>query len=198
MADPSSMDVDASTSSLPAEIISTSAIVSEMAEPSTLNNGAIAETTTAVAMDVDSPWTKDVVAGPSITSSVPPNGQASPIDPSITPGEHRTLITVRNDGNSKRIVRTGYVYDPLMMLHCQDGYIPTADDVIDTGDGHPEEPMRIKRIFTRLKENGLIRRMQQLISDEATFDQVSLVHDENHWFKVQGTESESRMGETDS
>jgi hypothetical protein len=90
-----------------------------------------------------------------------------------------------------RMYRTGYIYDPLMMLHCQDGYTPTSDDIIDTGDGHPEEPMRIKRIFTRLTESGLIKRMKKLEGAEVTFEQVVLVHSEEHWWKVQGTEGES-------
>ena len=87
--------------------------------------------------------------------------------------------------------RTGFVYDPLMMLHCPDGYTPTADDVMDNGDGHPEEPMRIKRIFSRLAESGLISRMRKLDFGQVTFDQALLVHSEDHWQKVQGTESES-------
>ena len=87
------------------------------------------------------------------------------------------------------MIRTGYVYDPLMMLHCQDGYTPTADHVQDSGEGHPEEPMRIKRIFSRLAESGLIRRMKRLDFGQVTFDQVLLVHTADHWNKVQGTES---------
>ena len=89
-----------------------------------------------------------------------------------------------------RMTRTGYIYDPLMMLHCADGYTPTADSVIDNGAGHPEEPMRIKRIFNRLAESGLIKRMKKLQFEQATLDQVLLVHSEDHWNKVQGTESE--------
>lgn len=88
-----------------------------------------------------------------------------------------------------RMVRTGYVFDPLMMLHCADGYEPT-EDIHDSGEGHPEEPMRIKRIFNRLKEQGLIRRMKRLDFTEAQFEQVRLVHTDDHWMKVQGTESE--------
>lgn len=100
----------------------------------------------------------------------------------------------QDDGNGElstpRMIRTGYVYNPLMMLHCQDGYMPTPDDVIDSGEGHPEEPMRIKRIFTRLKDQGLIRRMKQIQDKEVTIDQVNLVHGPDHWYKVQGTEGE--------
>ncbi|WVF65792.1 hypothetical protein IAT40_000526 [Kwoniella sp. CBS 6097] len=88
-----------------------------------------------------------------------------------------------------RISRTGYIYDPMMMLHCQDGYTPTADDVLDNGEGHPEEPMRIKRIFGRLAEQGLIKRMRKLEFDQVTMEQVMLVHWEELWYKVQGTEN---------
>jgi histone deacetylase 6 len=94
-----------------------------------------------------------------------------------------------------RMARTGYVYDPLMMLHCHDSYVPTPDNVhAGNDDLHPEEPMRIKRIFTCLKNGGLIRRMKQLPSQEATFEQVGHVHDQEHWMKVHGTECEWTCG----
>jgi len=97
-----------------------------------------------------------------------------------------------SDQPPQRMPRTGYVYDPLMMLHCHDAYVPTPETAHAGNDQlHPEEPMRIKRIFTRLRQHGLIRRMKQLPSSEATFDQVGLVHDHEHWMKVHGTESES-------
>ena len=100
------------------------------------------------------------------------------------------VLPILRPSSPARMVRTGYIYDPLMMLHCQDGYTPTADNVVDVGDGHPEEPMRIKRIFSRLAESGLIKRMRKLEFAQVTFDQVLLVHTEDHWNKVQGTESE--------
>jgi histone deacetylase 6 len=83
--------------------------------------------------------------------------------------------------------RTGYIYDILMMLHAPAGYVPT-DAAEDSGDGHPEDPMRIKRIFTRLKEAGLIGRMKKLQFEEVSPDQVMLVHSEDQWQEVQGTE----------
>lgn len=85
------------------------------------------------------------------------------------------------------MTRTGYVYDPLMMLHCNDGYTPTSDSNT-SGDGHPEEPMRIKRIFQRLAENGLIRRMKKLEFGEATFAQIIQVHSDELFQKVESTE----------
>lgn len=66
--------------------------------------------------------------------------------------------------------------------------MPTAENVMDNSDGHPEDPMRIKRIFTRLAEQGLIRRMKRLDFEEVKFDQVLLVHGEEMWDKVQATE----------
>ena len=100
------------------------------------------------------------------------------------------LLPMTRPSSPARMVRTGYIYDPLMMLHCQDGYTPTADHIQDAGDGHPEEPMRIKRIFARLAESGLVKRMKRLEFAQVTYDQVLLVHTEDHWNKVQGTESE--------
>ena len=87
----------------------------------------------------------------------------------------------------KRIRRTGYIYDMMMMLHCNDGYTPTEDDVEDDAGGHPEEPMRIKRIFMRLKEAGLIGRMVKLDIAEVTQEQVTAVHTQELWDKVEGT-----------
>lgn len=138
----------------------------------------------------------------SSSSSVPPNGQplVSLTDSSAGASNGAaTLFALGNNGVAatggavvaRKVARTGYVYDPLMMMHCQDGYIPTADNVQDAGNGHPEEPMRIKRIFNLLKSNGLIKKMKQLPSIECTYDQVRLVHDEDHWLKVQGTERTS-------
>jgi hypothetical protein len=88
-----------------------------------------------------------------------------------------------------RMYRTGYIYDTIMMLHCQDGYTPTHDN-FSSGDGHPEEPMRIKRIFAKLAAAGLIGRMKKLESRNVTMEEVMLVHTEDHWDKVQSTECE--------
>lgn len=108
-----------------------------------------------------------------------------------TPIRTTPVTTMSMPGAAARIARTGYIYDPLMMLHCMEGYMPTAENVMDNGDGHPEDPMRIKRIFTRLAEQGLIRRMKRLDFEEVTFEQVLLVHGEEMWDKVQATECKS-------
>jgi hypothetical protein len=99
-------------------------------------------------------------------------------------------LSMSSPSSLPRIDRTGYIYDPMMMLHCPDGYTPTADSA-HSGDNHPEEPMRIKRIFNRLSEHGLIKRMKKLEFGEVTFEQVMLIHSEGHWDKVQGTECET-------
>lgn len=162
------------------------------------------------AMDVDAPS-----AGPSNSGGENANASSSQAD--INGGTPRQLLHLSNGNSARstgppnpnltffyedadadtdsvvekgRMVRTGYIFDPLMMLHCYDGYVPT-EDIHDSGEGHPEEPMRIKRIFNRLKEQGLIRRMKRLDFTEANFEQIRLVHTDNHWMKVQGTESES-------
>jgi histone deacetylase 6 len=122
----------------------------------------------------------------SLTSQQPLSPQAGP---SQAPQPASQISTPASSAPAV-ITRTGFVYDMQMMLHCQDGYIPTHDDVIDSGEGHPEEPMRIKRIFARLREAGLIVRMRKLPIQEVTPDQVALVHTLDHWDKVQGTECE--------
>ena len=94
-------------------------------------------------------------------------------------------------GGRPRAYRTGYIYDIMMLLHCQDGYTPTEDSVVDSGDGHPEEPMRIKRIYMRLKEAGLIGRMKKLEFEPVTQEQAVMVHTEEHWAKVESTRGEA-------
>jgi histone deacetylase 6 len=88
------------------------------------------------------------------------------------------------------IYRTGYIWDPLMMLHCPEGYVPT-DDLISKGSIHPEEPMRIFRIYRKLAEYGLIPRMRKLDYDEVTQEQVLQVHTQELWDKVLGQECTS-------
>lgn len=127
----------------------------------------------------------------------PPSSESPFLVPGAQPSASgpETQISGINTNTSaslpKTITRTGFVYDMQMMLHCQDGYIPTTDDVLDSGEGHPEEPMRIKRIFARLREAGLIGRMKKLPIEQVTEEQVALVHAPGHWDKVQGTECTS-------
>ncbi|WVQ74620.1 hypothetical protein IAR50_004221 [Cryptococcus sp. DSM 104548] len=147
------------------------------------------------AMDIDSPVASTsnqashlitpVAPFPSHVPSTSLFAQSNASSPAPAPRQSMTLV---QNGQAARIPRTGYIYDPLMMLHCMEGYIPTAEDVKDAGEGHPEDPMRIKRIFTRLVENGLIRRMKRLEFQQVRFDQVMLVHSEEMWDKVQATE----------
>lgn len=134
-------------------------------------------------------------AGPSSstrTRASPPPAVTviSPVDITAndTPVQERAVYAV----STPQIARTGYIYDPLMMLHCKDGYEPTSDEAVtrdpDDESGHPEDPLRIKRIFSRLAETGLVKRMRKLKFQQVTMDQVLLVHSEEHWNKVQGIE----------
>ena len=76
------------------------------------------------------------------------------------------------------------------MLHCVDGYEPTEDS-LDWKDDHPEDPVRIKRIFNRLRDAGLVARMKKLDFRQVSYEQVMLVHSEDHWAKVEGTQGMS-------
>ena len=120
---------------------------------------------------------------------------ASASQPPAPPVEELDDVVDREKASTPSLVlapttdRTGYIYDPLMMLHAPDGYTPTSH-LENSGDNHPEEPMRIKRIFARLSEQGLIRRMKKLDFQPVTFEQVALVHTEDQWNKVSGTECE--------
>lgn len=140
----------------------------------------------------------------SMTEAPPPVSQSVPVEEPSTAGPStlsqpisasslaNSSLATSSPAHLPRIDRTGYIYDPMMMLHCPDGYTPTAESA-HSGDNHPEEPMRIKRIFNRLSEHGLIKRMKKLEFGEVTFEQVMLIHSEGHWDKVQGTECESLM-----
>lgn len=137
--------------------------------------------------DADRPLPSQLANGdvPAVPALIPPPSSESPfLVPGAQPSAsgHDTQISSINTNTNmsaslpKTITRTGFVYDMQMMLHCQDGYIPTTDDVLDSGEGHPEEPMRIKRIFARLREAGLIGRMKKLPIEQVTEEQVALVH----------------------
>ena len=85
------------------------------------------------------------------------------------------------------IYRTGYIWDPMMMLHCPEGYVPTDEDE-SVGSGHPEEPMRIYRIFRKLADQGAIKRMLKLDYTEVSEEQVLQIHTQELWDKVHGQE----------
>ncbi|KAK4688388.1 histone deacetylase 6, partial [Tremellales sp. Uapishka_1] len=123
-------------------------------------------------------------------SPSPSIGRPSIVNQSLEPMIGTQSQSIIPSATPQKMTRTGYVYDPLMMLHCTSGYEPTPDhsDGQVGEDTHPEEPMRIKRIFSRLAEQGLIKRMKRLAFEEVTFEQAILVHSEDHWNKVQGTE----------
>ncbi|WWD16504.1 hypothetical protein CI109_100930 [Kwoniella shandongensis] len=200
------MDVDPSTSAGPSGVTVQRTIHQETVTTTTTTAsfpGAAAsrELATASSSDHAVPPARPASSSAFRSSPALTNGHAhnhSSPGPSTfqTPNSHHTHLhnpvplthVASQDPDQKRMVRTGYIFDPLMMLHCQDGYTPTAETVLDNGDGHPEEPMRIKRIFTRLAESGLIKRMKKLEFGEVTAEQVMLVHTEDLWSKVQATE----------
>lgn len=166
---------------------------------------AVAETVTETAqlveVPVPAPISSAAEAGPSTSGPILPD--VAPFQPDPPTSVHGPSASTAIDvtpirapsplAGRQRAYRTGYIYDIMMMLHCQDGYTPTEDTVVDAGDGHPEEPMRIKRIFMRLKEAGLIARMKKLEFEEVTQEQAVQVHTEEHWDKVEGTRGQSSM-----
>lgn len=112
----------------------------------------------------------------------------------LTVGHHALASSIRAESPAPiprpRTFRTGYIYDARMMLHCVDGYEPTEDS-LDWKDDHPEDPVRIKRIFNRLRDAGLVARMKKLDFRQVSYEQVMLVHSEDHWAKVEGTQGMS-------
>ncbi|CAA7259140.1 unnamed protein product [Cyclocybe aegerita] len=65
----------------------------------------------------------------------------------------------------------GFIYCSEMMLHC-------------SPHGHPEQPLRIKSIFTILVHNQLDKLMKWLPIREVRREEALLVHSEDHWEKV--------------
>ncbi|KAF9782541.1 histone deacetylase clr3 [Thelephora terrestris] len=67
-----------------------------------------------------------------------------------------------------------YIYDTRMMQHeC-------------ISDFHPEQPLRISSIFTKLAEAGCIHRMVHIPCREALQEEVTLVHTQKLWDTVEG------------
>lgn len=190
MVDPNAMDIDLSTPQVAGETSASGIENSESHNSVTSLSQAVVglDIVTSTPLESTQPPIASQVANSSHSNG--PTGSSSTHD--------GVLFIIQNDDDTElqpdrqpqpqsRITRTGYVYNTDMMLHCSDGYLPTPDDV-DVANVHPEEPMRIKRIFTRLKDQGLIARMKHIKEKEVTFEQVELVHGPDHWYKVQGIE----------
>ncbi|EPQ28822.1 uncharacterized protein PFL1_03625 [Pseudozyma flocculosa PF-1] len=65
---------------------------------------------------------------------------------------------------------TGLVYDVLMMLHAN----PVEID-------HPEDPIRIHKIFSLLQQHGCVARMKRIPTREVLKDEVMLIHEAGIW-----------------
>ena len=72
----------------------------------------------------------------------------------------------------------GLVYDEAMMNH------------INEEESHPEDPMRIKEIFKKHEDYGLLERksLTKLASRKATNEELALVHDQPHIDDMKATE----------
>jgi len=178
-------------------IATTSSTCPEAQPPQTINPADLfsippASNSDATSTDISMTEAQLPASAPVLTPSphIQTASTNAPAGPSTLSSLDTSVVSRPSLPSPARIYRTGYIYDPLMMLHCPDGYTPTSDDA-QNGDNHPEEPMRIKRIYSRLSEHGLIKRMKKLDFQEVTFEQVMTVHSEGHWDKVQGTECRS-------
>jgi acetoin utilization deacetylase AcuC-like enzyme len=76
------------------------------------------------------------------------------------------------------MARTGLLYDPVFLEH-------------DSGAGHPERPARLKAIMEHLERVGLTAHCVRLTPPEASIEQLTLVHSEDH---VDRLASLSRLG----
>ena len=82
--------------------------------------------------------------------------------------------------------KAGYIYDTRMMQHeC----IPNF---------HPEQPLRISSIFSKLEEAGCIHQMVHIPCREALQEEVTLVHTRTLWDKVEGFQGVSSLSSSNS
>lgn len=144
--------------------------------------------------DVFSSARAQIPTPPTPSSSLPmANAEAGPSSAPITvpsaasPFNGINATSSLQPVNQSTMYRTGYIYDPLMMLHCPEGYVP-SESTATKGEIHPEEPMRIKLIYDTMSAVGFIKRMYRIPYAEATLEQIMLVHTKELWDKVQGTQ----------
>lgn len=55
---------------------------------------------------------------------------------------------------------------------------------------HPERPLRVFKIFLKLKEKNVLSHMKRIPIREVTEDEVKLVHDRGIWEGVQRLDGE--------
>ena len=67
--------------------------------------------------------------------------------------------------------RLAFIYHPLFEQH-------------NPGYGHPESPLRVKRIYAYLKNNGFLRRLSEIIPQAAGKQQLALIHDVSYIQKI--------------
>ena len=65
-------------------------------------------------------------------------------------------------------------------------------------DFHPEQPLRISSIFATLEEAGCIRQMVHIPCREALQEEVTLVHTQTLWDKVEGFQGVSSLSSSNS
>jgi acetoin utilization deacetylase AcuC-like enzyme len=70
-----------------------------------------------------------------------------------------------------RIVKVGYVYDPIYLKH-------------DTGQ-HPENARRLEAVISHLEQTQLIRQLTLIQPRAAAIEEVSSVHSEQHIARIQ-------------
>ncbi|MEQ9462883.1 MAG: histone deacetylase family protein [Haliea sp.] len=67
-------------------------------------------------------------------------------------------------------------------------YISHPDCLLhDMGDGHPEQPARLRAIHARLEQSGLLARLQQHAAPLATDAQLRLAHPESYLRRLQAS-----------
>ncbi|KAF9420195.1 Histone deacetylase hda1 [Podila epigama] len=106
-----------------------------------------------------------------------PSGEDSPSNSTAATG-----LQSQPEFINGRSTRTGYVYDVRMRFHSN----------VHGEDDHPEDPRRIWRIYDALKTAHCTDRMVKIVSREATVEELSLVHTQDHINNITKTMSMSK------
>lgn len=128
-------------------------------------------------------------AGPSTTahSGTPPSTTEKLFRDSLTTSSQQSLAL----SPLRSSEQTGLCYDPRMRFHATP----------DTMDDHPEQPLRISRIFERLKAAGYVlnageisnsrRKLFRIEAFPVEKEDILLVHTLEHYENMQRTSSEA-------
>ncbi|KAF9213398.1 Histone deacetylase hda1 [Podila verticillata] len=135
--------------------------------PTTTATTTITEATSTMTTTIE-----DINSGSNAPES--PSTQTSAATPDADSPSNNSVhsggLQAQPDFINGRSTRTGYVYDVRMRFHSN----------VHGEDDHPEDPRRIWRIYDALKTANCTERMIKITSREASAEELSLVHTDEH------------------